>query len=67
MAPPAATLDSNDVAHLPVKLNGKAMNGGAQHVENVQLESADKTQFVLRSYRCLIADLCQQFNMGHPG
>ncbi|KAF2774551.1 transketolase [Teratosphaeria nubilosa] len=31
------------------------------------MEAADKTQFVLRSYRCLIADLCQQFNMGHPG
>lgn len=22
---------------------------------------------VLRTYRILIADLCQQFNMGHPG
>lgn len=22
---------------------------------------------VLKTYRILIADLCQQFNMGHPG
>lgn len=22
---------------------------------------------VLRQFRCLIADLCQQFNGGHPG
>ena len=24
-------------------------------------------QLVLQSFRLLIADLCQQFNMGHPG
>lgn len=27
----------------------------------------DELQLVLRSFRLLVADLCQQFNMGHPG
>ena len=70
MAPSAVTVEADDVAHLPLKLGGKQSTGNgqnAQHVEDVQLESHDKTQYVLKSYRCLIADLCQQFNMGHPG
>lgn len=29
--------------------------------------SPDDLQLVLQSFRLLIADLCQQFNMGHPG
>ncbi|KAI9708724.1 MAG: hypothetical protein M1820_003679 [Bogoriella megaspora] len=29
--------------------------------------SRDDIQLVLQSFRLLIADLCQQFNMGHPG
>ncbi|KAK1069548.1 hypothetical protein LTR74_004875 [Friedmanniomyces endolithicus] len=70
MAPSAVPVDSSDVAHLPLKLDGakNGSNGSAKHVEDVEMmESPDKTQFVLRSFRCLIADLCQQFNMGHPG
>ncbi|EMC93501.1 hypothetical protein BAUCODRAFT_75705 [Baudoinia panamericana UAMH 10762] len=31
------------------------------------MEPNDRTQYVVRCYRALIADLCQQFNMGHPG
>ena len=27
----------------------------------------DDLQLVIQSFRLLIADLCQQFNMGHPG
>ncbi|KAK3111796.1 hypothetical protein LTR53_012582 [Teratosphaeriaceae sp. CCFEE 6253] len=67
MAPSAIPVEQEDIAHLPLKLDGKnGFNGG--HVEDVQMtETKDKTQFVLASYRCLIADLCQQFNMGHPG
>ena len=70
MAPSAVPVDSSDVAHLPLKLDSakNGSNGSAKHVEDVEMmESPDKTQFVLRSFRCLIADLCQQFNMGHPG
>ena len=29
--------------------------------------SREDLQLVLQSFRLLIADLCQQFNMGHPG
>jgi len=70
MAPSAVSVSANDVAHLPLKLDGPkgGANGQtAQHVEDVHLESHDQTQYVLKQYRCLIADLCQQFNMGHPG
>ena len=69
MAPSAVPVSPGDVAHLPLKLHGKQSdsNGSVKHVENVQIESQDMTQYVLKSYRCLIADLCQQFNMGHPG
>jgi len=69
MAPSAVPVSPGDVAHLPLKLDGKQSdsNGSVKHVENVQIESQDMTQYVLKSYRCLIADLCQQFNMGHPG
>jgi len=30
-------------------------------------ELSDLHDHVLRTYRILIADLCQQYNMGHPG
>lgn len=30
-------------------------------------EDPETIDFVLRQFRCLIADLCQQFNGGHPG
>lgn len=30
-------------------------------------ELSDLHDDVLRTYRILIADLCQQYNMGHPG
>lgn len=70
MAPSAVPVSANDVSNLPLKLGSmkNGVNGQAsQHVEDLQLESHDKTQYVLKNYRALIADLCQQFNMGHPG
>lgn len=30
-------------------------------------DGEDDIQLVLQTFRLLIADLCQQFNMGHPG
>lgn len=60
MSPSA--VDQNDVANLPLQLNGK-QNG----VENVKMEEFEKTDLVLRTFRCLIADLCHQFGCGHPG
>ena len=39
------------------------------HVSPVKLVQADKDKhdIVLKTFRILIADLCQQFNGGHPG
>lgn len=31
------------------------------------IKDAQAVDLVLRQFRCLIADLCQQFNGGHPG
>nr|POE87732.1 hypothetical protein CFP56_10961 [Quercus suber]POF00891.1 hypothetical protein CFP56_20839 [Quercus suber] len=68
MAPSAVPVQQDDVDHLPLKLNGK-LDGvkGTALVQDVQMEARDKTDYVLKAYRCFIADLCQQFNMGHPG
>jgi dihydroxyacetone synthase len=33
----------------------------------LELHDVAKTDFVLRTFRCLIADLCEQFKGGHPG
>ncbi|KAJ5011498.1 Dihydroxyacetone synthase [Colletotrichum sp. SAR 10_99] len=44
----------------------KSLNGSNSQF---QLTEADKKEvdFVLRTFRCLIADLCEQFKGGHPG
>jgi dihydroxyacetone synthase len=33
----------------------------------IQLDDAETNGLVLRTFRCLIADLCEQFKGGHPG
>jgi dihydroxyacetone synthase len=65
MSPSA--VDQNDVANLPLKLNGKANGTKPARVEDVKMEEFEKTDLVLRTFRCLIADLCHQFGCGHPG
>ncbi|RFU30515.1 Transketolase, partial [Scytalidium lignicola] len=41
----------------------------SNEINHFQLEESEKKQvnLVLRTFRCLIADLCEQFNRGHPG
>lgn len=40
----------------------------SSHTGTTQPKDDAKTiDVVLRQFRCLIADLCQQFNGGHPG
>ncbi|KAL1304338.1 hypothetical protein AAFC00_000738 [Neodothiora populina] len=45
----------------------------SSHIENIndvaslELEGSDQHDHVLRVFRCLIADLCEQFAGGHPG
>lgn len=69
MAPGAVS--TQDVDHLPIDLKGKKSNGisngDVAKVEDIQLEEKSKTNHVLNTFRCLIADLCHQFGCGHPG
>jgi dihydroxyacetone synthase len=51
---------------LPVKPVVTKING-VSAVAAVQLEDVEKSDLVLRHFRAYIADLCQQFNGGHPG
>jgi dihydroxyacetone synthase len=69
MAPTAVPIHQEDVDHLPLKLGNKQndKNGTSPDVQDIQMESHEKTQHVLGSFRCLIADLCHQFGCGHPG
>jgi dihydroxyacetone synthase len=67
MAPSAVTYVSGAALdHLPVKLAGKAP-GQNGTTNGLQLRDVETTGFVLRTFRCLIADLCEQFKGGHPG
>jgi dihydroxyacetone synthase len=60
----SGAVSPNHVDHIPVQLDGKATTAS---VENIQLEEHHKTDLVLKTFRCLIADLCHQFGCGHPG
>lgn len=61
MAPSA----TQSVANLPLKV---ASNGtSSDNLLNLDLKDAELDGRVLKTFRCLIADLCQQFNGGHPG
>ena len=52
--------------NLPIKPVITKVNGTAS-VAAFQLDQADKHDHVLGTFRAYIADLCQQFNGGHPG
>ena len=36
-------------------------------IDRFKNDDSATVDLVLRQFRCLIADLCQQFNGGHPG
>lgn len=36
-------------------------------VKLIKNDDAETIDLVLRQFRCLIADLCEQFKGGHPG
>lgn len=40
---------------------------GTNVVAAFKKDDRPKVSLVLNQFRCLIADLCQQFNGGHPG
>jgi dihydroxyacetone synthase len=69
MAPSVAAVPTDTVSHLPLELsaNGDKTNGDLASISTLELEDVAKTDYVLRTFRCLIADLCEQFKGGHPG
>ncbi|SMR54755.1 unnamed protein product [Zymoseptoria tritici ST99CH_3D1] len=62
MSPSAVS--EKDVANTQISLKS---NGSKATVEDIQMEEFEKTDLVLKTFRCLIADLCHQFGCGHPG
>lgn len=42
-------------------------NGASTSPAKAVTAGKDKHDIVLKTFRILIADLCQQFNGGHPG
>lgn len=62
MAPSAI----ESVSHLPLKV-APSKNGVSDGLINLKFEGAELNDHVLKTFRCLIADLCEQFKGGHPG
>lgn len=54
----------------PIALNQEIRESPAKVSSDINRFNKDDSQItdlVLRQFRCLIANLCQQFNGGHPG
>ena len=66
----AAAVQSNGTVAHDTAYGAKLANGfiKEEHTPSAPGQTSEKDmQLVLQSFRLLIADLCQQFNMGHPG
>jgi len=55
-------------SYLPVKVieKGKPEHSSQELVE-LEIDGENQISLFLRTFRCLIADLCEQFKGGHPG
>lgn len=68
MAPSAAPVDNvSAAAQRLVAMGTESKDGDGGVASQSQLQELAKTDYVLRVFRCLIADLCEQFKGGHPG
>lgn len=54
-------------SNIPVKVVDKNIDGSDGATAGLKLAESEKHDQVLRVFRCLIADLCEQFGGGHPG
>jgi dihydroxyacetone synthase len=63
----APTLELNERAAVDKILVKPLPSNGSTSFANLNLESPEKHDRVLKVFRAFIADLCQQFNGGHPG
>ncbi|KAF2762228.1 hypothetical protein EJ05DRAFT_473146 [Pseudovirgaria hyperparasitica] len=61
MAPSVTPVQT--IEHLTIKTPAKCF----EKMGNLKLKDGDKIERVLATFRVLIADLCEQFNGGHPG
>ncbi len=50
----------------PVEVNQQKIDS-INAIDSLQPQESEKHDLVLRVFRCLIADLCEQFKGGHPG
>lgn len=64
--PPSRTDYEDAVSLQPVKVHQSKVSG-IDAIDSVQPKESEKHDLVLRVFRCLIADLCEQFKGGHPG
>lgn len=64
---PSITNYEQAIEPLPVKAAFQNGPGLEAALADLKLEDEEKHDLVLRTFRCLIADLCQQFGGGHPG
>jgi dihydroxyacetone synthase len=65
MAPSVAEIEH--VVSEPLYNTTSQQINGTKTMGTLELQEDEKHDFVLRVYRCLIADLCEQFKGGHPG
>ncbi|KAL7756924.1 hypothetical protein ACKLNR_013917 [Fusarium oxysporum f. sp. zingiberi] len=63
----APTLELNERAAVDKIVVKSLPSNGSTTVAGLNLESPEKHDRVLKVFRAFIADLCQQFNGGHPG
>ncbi|KAH7216277.1 Transketolase, thiamine diphosphate binding domain-containing protein [Fusarium oxysporum] len=63
----APTLELNERAAVDKIVVKPLPSNGSTTVAGLNLESPEKHDRVLKVFRAFIADLCQQFNGGHPG
>ncbi|KAG4271698.1 transketolase, partial [Fusarium proliferatum] len=63
----APTLELNERAAVDKILVKSLPKNGSTSTARLELENPEKHDRVLKVFRAFIADLCQQFNGGHPG
>ena len=54
------------VSDLPINTKSTNING-TNAISSLRLDESSQHDLVLKVFRAYIADLCQQFNGGHPG
>lgn len=59
--------DDEDAVDLQPLKHQQSKVGDKNGTDLMLLKESRKHDLVLRVFRCLIADLCEQFNGGHPG